>query len=1329
MNVLKNQLILFVLAALLCQIVTAKENIGSTPPNNLPIQSGKTTADCNASTAKVELNINNVRTTLMTGGDLWWDLDDAKYEVPKIPIGSDQPSVHAIFAGALWIGGIDEFGNLKVAAQTYRQQGNDFWPGPLDDDGEVSQEMCSHFDRFWTIYGRDINTYLSLLEENNGQLSPNDIPTAILQWPGKNNPYFEAFELPENKELAPFWDVAGDGIYDPTQGDYPVIDPSVEGVYADQMIWWMFNDKGNIHTETGGDAIGLEIGALAFAFATNDEVNNMTFYKYKINNNSVQPLNDTYFGQWVDADLGTYDDDFVGCIPEESLGIVYNGYATDGQYGENPPMLGVDFFRGPKIGENEEGNPIYLEMSAFVYYDSDFSVRGNPENATHFYNFLSGKWKDGTPFTCGGNGFGGTEECDYIFPGDPSNPDEWSECSENNTPFDRRFLQSAGPFRLEPGASNDVIVGVVWVNEGLEYPCPSFDALLQADRKAQALFDNNFKLKDGPDAPSMIIRELDQEVVLSLWNDESRSNNAFEAYSEIDPVLEAQGFENDTYNFQGYKIYQLASVSISPAEYNDPNKARLVSVVDKKDEITRIINFTKDTDLGYLVPELKVDANDSGIVNSFQIKEDLFATGDKKLINNKKYYYSVLAYSFNAHEPYDPNNPSSIAQLLPYLEGRNNIKTYTAIPHIPTPQAAGISLQANFGDSPEIKQIVGTGNGGVFLDLTAESIATILENGHIDQPIYAQKAGPIDIKIFDPFKIPAKTYTLKIENAGSNNILSKESNWVLQEKESGEVVANSQKSIANSYEQAIPNWENTLGFSINIEQQEVVSGAVDNNIDANIRFQDVQNQWLSFLPDEEARSIFNWIKAGNYVNEEVSSYNDIRIGTNGDFFDENQYYEDVLGGTFAPYCLTNHQTGTGNDRVLAPACTDCALKPTLNLEKLASIDLVFTADQTLWTDCIVVETGIDSAINEGRATKNSLRKKVADDATSVSSLSENEAYFVSGTTAGYIAYTDSNGEEVQILAGNFFTANQVSTFNTFNNATVYKAADVGRSKFPGYAINVETGERLNIIFGENSFLGNENGNDLKWNPTTTFIAQNGFTGPQSVVLGGQHFVYVMSTKYDKGAAHQQKLINHALTDDKTPKLEVYDEAMWVSLPFLTQGFDLTSEIDGFVPTDVSIKLRVAKPYTQTNEETTSLEYEFDFSNLAAQTNQEAIAKNALDLVKVVPNPYYSYSTHENNQLDNRVKITNLPAKTKISIFTLEGTLIKSIVADNTGLDTAAGAEAGKSIINTVDWDIKNSEGIPVASGVYLIHIEAPDLAEERTLKWFCLTRTTDLDVF
>ena len=84
------------------------------------------------------------------------------------------------------------------------------------------------------------------------------------------------------------------------------------------------------------------------------------------------------------------------------------------------------------------------------------------------------------------------------------------------------------------------------------------------------------------------------------------------------------------------------------------------------------------------------------------------------------------------------------------------------------------------------------------------------------------------------------------------------------------------------------------------------------------------------------------------------------------------------------------------------------------------------------------------------------------------------------------------------------------------------------------------------------------------------------------------------------------------------------------------------------------------------------------------------AVSAMDKVNVVPNPYYARSSYETGQLDNCVKFINLPKNCTIKIYTLNGTLIRTFKKDNTD--------------SFVDWDLKNSANIPVASGVYLIHI-------------------------
>ncbi|MGB0839497.1 MAG: hypothetical protein ACPGXL_05125, partial [Chitinophagales bacterium] len=407
-----------------------------------------------------------------------------------------------------------------------------------------------------------------------------------------------------------------------------------------------------------------------------------------------------------------------------------------------------------------------------------------------------------------------------------------------------------------------------------------------------------------------------------------------------------------------------------------------------------------------------------------------------------------------------------------------------------------------------------------------------------------------------------------------------------------------------------------------------------------------------------------------------------------------------------------------------------------------SVDIVLTNNKDHWTRCVVVESASDAAIAEGKASKNGIRrhpswnKDGSYNTNAASSVSAGETYFVVGNSASAVRYQNDSGETVEVRGNNFFRPDDISgsvNLENVNGAEAFNSADLGRSWFPGYAINLETGERLNIMFGENSFFGSDNGADMIWNPTSTVFSAVG--GANGFRVGGQHFVYIMNSRYDEGAAYQSKLIENAYLEGiedpffTAPKKEVYDEAMYTTIPLLTRGFSLASVEDGLVPSNVTIKLRVSRPYEQESASNSTLKYEFDLTNFAAKKADTDVAKSAMDLVKVVPNPYYAFSQYETSQLDNRVRITNLPSRANITVMMVNGTVIKQIRLDNRGLDTAAGAASGSENVNFVDWNIKNNKGIPVSSGLYLIHVEAPDLGEEITLKWFCVARAIDLDVF
>src|SRR6476620_1416369 len=272
----------------------------------------------------------------------------------------------------------------------------------------------------------------------------------------------------------------------------------------------------------------------------------MTFYSYKLFNRSSFQLNQTYFTIWNDADLGYYLDDYVGCDVKRGLGYIYNADPFDetasgvNGYQDYPPALGCDFFRGPLAdagdGINNDQDSLTdepgetIQMSRFTYYNNNIGAfppqTTNPDISIHFYYFMTGFWKDGSPFTFGGNAYGGTAPATFVYDGDPVAGTGWTERASGNLPGDRRFLQSAGPFTLKPGAVNNIIFGLPWAQSpGKGGNIQSLELLWSADDKAQALFNNCFKLLDGPEAPNMTIQELDNQLIFFLTNEKGKSNN------------------------------------------------------------------------------------------------------------------------------------------------------------------------------------------------------------------------------------------------------------------------------------------------------------------------------------------------------------------------------------------------------------------------------------------------------------------------------------------------------------------------------------------------------------------------------------------------------------------------------------------------------------------------------------------------------------------------------------------------------------------------------------------------------------------------------------
>ena len=121
----------------------------------------------------------------------------------------------------------------------------------------------------------------------------------------------------------------------------------------------------------------------------------------------------------------------------------------------------------------------------------------------------------------------------------------------------------------------------------------------------------------------------------------------------------------------------------------------------------------------------------------------------------------------------------------------------------------------------------------------------------------------------------------------------------------------------------------------------------------------------------------------------------------------------------------------------------------------------------------------------------------------------------------------------------------------------------------------------------------------------------------------------------------------------------------------------------------------------------------DSLNVTTPTAEEQNA--ALDRIAAVPNPYYGQSTYETGNLSRIVRFTNLPADAvQIKIFTVSGSLIRTL------------DKSGPS--RSLDWNLETANNLPVASGMYLAHVDVPGVGE-RTLKLGIINRRTQITVF
>lgn len=282
-----------------------------------------------------------------------------------------------------------------------------------------------------------------------------------------------------------FYDGDNDGIYNPIdKNGNGIWDPNEDmpDILGDRTAWCVYND-GVPDTSRRYNKVkpqGIEIRQTMFATNRIPQLQNVIFIRYTIvNKGTVNSLLDSvYFSAWADIDLGDYTDDLTGCDTLLSSGYTYND-SSDGEYGPNPPAIFFNVIQGPIIhtGNNldtafnmkgkmrgKESHIGYknLWMTSFWHYVSSHPTHGDPQTpqiANYYmkgYNSV-GSWLD--PCTWSMGKVSGGVDCNnvnprFIYSGDPVTNIGWINLRSD----DQRMMINIGPFKLETGKPQDIII-------------------------------------------------------------------------------------------------------------------------------------------------------------------------------------------------------------------------------------------------------------------------------------------------------------------------------------------------------------------------------------------------------------------------------------------------------------------------------------------------------------------------------------------------------------------------------------------------------------------------------------------------------------------------------------------------------------------------------------------------------------------------------------------------------------------------------------------------------------------------------------------------------
>ena len=369
-------------------------------------------------------------------------------------------------------------------------------------------------------------------------------------------------------------------IYKITRGDSTNQDylnwPAYQGAYISefgkpfnlgtQTMFFVNNDA--YHPWSGDSTLKAQVLNTVWAYSNNTLLRNVIFMEYRIINRSNKIWNNTYVGIFTDDDLGSYADDNIGVDSNRGLGFTYNYDNYDENYGDNPPAVGFTFVRGPydytgnisdtiKYYDPPGSSNLRIKIgykrrsiSSFQYFNEGGPEPDFPYTAAQVYRVLFGLWRNGQQWISPVTG----QPTKLPYSGDPVTGTGWV----SNYDSDMRSLQNIGPFNMNPGDTQSIIVAQVIARGSSNLN--SITKLRETADYARQIYEENFQSVLSVNSSSIEIPDgfkLDQNYP-----------NPFNPVTNLEFGISKLGFVSlKVYDILGKEISTLVNENLNPGTY------------------------------------------------------------------------------------------------------------------------------------------------------------------------------------------------------------------------------------------------------------------------------------------------------------------------------------------------------------------------------------------------------------------------------------------------------------------------------------------------------------------------------------------------------------------------------------------------------------------------------------------------------------------------------------------------------------------------------------------------------------------------------------------